>query len=220
LFVAYTITPEDAKGPFVEYIPEDFMEKTKLQSLGYTSLLELLGEKFHVSTDLLTKLNPGAAFRAGEEILVPNVATSHQTPKGNGKTTVVVSAKESNLHVKNAEGQTIFYAPATAGSDQQPLPTGNWKVKKAIKSPVFYYNPELFWDGDPSHSKGKIAPGPNNPVGVLWVDLSIDHYGIHGTPLPGSVGHSQSHGCVRLTNWDALRLATLIGTGTDVLFTE
>ena len=111
-------------------------------------------------------------------------------------------------------------ATITAGSEKDPLPIGQWKVKGIAKDPTFHYNPDLFWDADADHAKAKIPPGPNNPVGVVWIDLDKEHYGLHGTPEPSRVGHAESHGCVRLTNWDTLRLAAMVGKGTMVEFVE
>jgi lipoprotein-anchoring transpeptidase ErfK/SrfK len=132
--------------------------------------------------------------------------------------TVLVSRSEGALTVKDASGQLIFFAPVTSGSEHDPLPLGTWKVTGVQHYPVFHYNPDLFWDADPSHSKAKIPAGPNNPVGLVWIDLDKPHYGIHGTPEPGRIGYQMSHGCVRLTNWDVLRLAALVKPGTPVLF--
>jgi lipoprotein-anchoring transpeptidase ErfK/SrfK len=134
--------------------------------------------------------------------------------------TVTVSRASSALTVEDAGGRTILYAPVTTGSEHDPLPVGEWKVTGIQFNPAFNYNPDLFWDADPSHAKAKIPAGPNNPVGLVWIDLSKEHYGIHGTPEPASIGRSQSHGCVRLTNWDALRLAGLVKPGTRVVFSE
>jgi lipoprotein-anchoring transpeptidase ErfK/SrfK len=114
----------------------------------------------------------------------------------------------------------LFFAPVSAGSEHDPLPLGEWKVNAVARNPSFNYNPDLFWDADPEHSKAKIPAGPNNPVGRVWIDLSKEHYGIHGTPEPRMIGRSFSHGCVRLTNWDALTLASLVDKGTPVLFRE
>ena len=133
---------------------------------------------------------------------------------------VSVSKSTSALTVKDAGGRLIMYAPVTTGSERDPLPIGEWKVNGVQFDPPFHYNPELFWDADPSHSKAKLPPGPNNPVGLVWIDLSKEHYGIHGTPEPGSIGRVESHGCVRLTNWDALKLASLVKPGTKVIFTR
>ena len=225
----YTVTPEDLDGPFVREIPEDMVEKSKLETLAYTSPLELLAERFHTTPEYLRQLNPRAAFStAGEKLRVPNVrpwsASRAGEPGTNGKgeeaqadTRVVVSKSDSTLTVERGD-DVLFFAPVSAGSEHDPLPIGDWKVKSISKNPTFNYNPDLFWDADPEHSKAKIPPGPNNPVGVVWIDLSKEHYGIHGTPEPRTIGKTLSHGCVRLTNWDAATLASLVRPGTPVLF--
>lgn len=135
-----------------------------------------------------------------------------------GTVTVIVSKEKSTLTVQDAEGKVILHAPVTSGSEHDSLPLGEWKITGTQKDPTFYYNPALFWDGDPAHAKAKIAAGPNNPVGVVWIDISKEHYGLHGTPEPGRIGYAQSHGCVRLTNWDAQRVAALVQPGTRVIF--
>jgi lipoprotein-anchoring transpeptidase ErfK/SrfK len=134
--------------------------------------------------------------------------------------TVTVSRASSALTVADASGKTTFYAPVTTGSEHDPLPIGEWKVTGIQFNPAFNYNPELFWDADPSHAKAKLPSGPNNPVGLVWIDLSKEHYGIHGTSEPSTIGRTQSHGCVRLTNWDALKLAGMVKPGTRVVFSE
>jgi lipoprotein-anchoring transpeptidase ErfK/SrfK len=220
VFAEYRITPEDVQGPFVRSIPEDMEEKSKLESLGYTSVLELLAERFHATPEFLKKLNPRARFAAGETIRVPAVRqVSAEPAKAPEGLQVVVSKSQSSLTALRGE-QVLFYAPITAGSEHDPLPIGNWEVKGVARNPTFNYNPDLFWDADPEHSKAKIPAGPNNPVGRVWIDLSKEHYGIHGTPEPRMIGRSSSHGCVRLTNWDALTLAALVEPGTPVLFRE
>jgi lipoprotein-anchoring transpeptidase ErfK/SrfK len=133
---------------------------------------------------------------------------------------VTVSRNTSALTVRDTAGQIVFYAPVTTGSEHDPLPLGEWKVNGVQFNPAFNYNPELFWDADPSHAKARIPSGPNNPVGLVWIDLSKEHYGIHGTPEPAAIGRSESHGCVRLTNWDALKLAGMVKPGTKVMFAE
>jgi lipoprotein-anchoring transpeptidase ErfK/SrfK len=217
---AYRITPEDVDGPFVPHIPEDMMEKSKLPALGYTSLLEMLAERFHSTPEFLRKLNPRARFAAGETIRVPAVRqVSAEPAKAPEGVQIVVSKGASALTVQHGD-QVVFYAPVSAGSEHDPLPIGDWKVNSVERNPSFNYNPDLFWDGDPEHSKAKIPAGPNNPVGVVWIDLSKEHYGIHGTPEPRMIGRSLSHGCVRMTNWDALTVAGLVEKGTPVLFRE
>jgi lipoprotein-anchoring transpeptidase ErfK/SrfK len=131
-----------------------------------------------------------------------------------------VTKATSALTVEDAEGRVIFFAPVTSGSQHDPLPIGEWKVTGIQFSPKFHYNPDLFWDAEPSNSKATIAPGPNNPVGVVWINLSRPHYGLHGTPEPSTIGKTTSHGCVRLTNWDAMKLASLVRPGTKVIFAE
>lgn len=229
----YKITAEDAAGPFTPDIPEDMVEKSKLKTLGYKNLLEALGERFHASPNLLKRLNPTATFAAGEEIKVPNVLDTVQPvgpPRGRQSdagsatspavTTVTVRKSSSDLTVTDGTGRTLMYAPVTTGSQHDPLPIGEWKVNGVQKNPTFHYNPKLFWDADPTHSKALIPAGPNNPVGLVWVDISRPHYGLHGTPEPSTVGKTSSHGCVRLTNWDAMKLASLVRPGTKVVFAE
>ena len=133
---------------------------------------------------------------------------------------VTVTKRTSALTVADASGKIIFFAPVTTGSEHDPLPIGEWKVNGIQLNPTFNYNPDLFWDADPAHSKAKIPAGPNNPVGLVWIDISKEHYGIHGTPEPAAIGRTQSHGCVRLTNWDALKVAGLVKPGTKVIFAE
>jgi lipoprotein-anchoring transpeptidase ErfK/SrfK len=230
----YRITADDAAGPFVSDIPADLVEQARLPHLGYRSLVEALAERFHATPALLQRLNPDARFAAGDEISVPNVeplVMPEPTPPTGEKATgttgtsqpavvVTVSKSASALTVTDGSGRIVMYAPVTTGSENDPLPIGEWKVTGVSLRPPFNYNPELFWDADPSHSKAKIPPGPNNPVGLVWIDLSKEHYGIHGTPEPTQIGRSQSHGCVRLTNWDAVKLAGLVKPGTRVVFSE
>ncbi|MGA2078800.1 MAG: L,D-transpeptidase family protein [Terriglobia bacterium] len=219
--VSYTITAEDAAGPFLKTIPEDATEQSKLPGLYYTSVLEELAGKFHSAQALLKRLNPRARFIAGEHIRVPNVLGAEQATRAQtGSVKLVVSKKASVLRVYDREGQVIFYAPVTSGSDHDPLPFGNWMITDVVRNPTYNYNPDLFWDADQADAKVKIAAGPNNPVGVVWMGINVPHYGIHGTPEAGEIGHSASHGCVRMTNWDATRVADLVKDGTPVVFEE
>jgi len=224
VLTSYVISAEDAAGPFVPEIPKDLMEQAELPALSYTSVLELLAEKTHASPDLLRQLNPGAAFAEGETIRVPNVFRS--VPSGTSANVagtgearrLVVARQASGLTVYDERDRVIFFAPVTSGSQHDPLPIGHWTVTAVARNPTFNYNPALFWDADPSHAKVKVPAGPNGPVGVVWIDVSKPHYGIHGTPEPGTVGHTESHGCVRLTNWDAETVAGLVRKGTAVIF--
>jgi lipoprotein-anchoring transpeptidase ErfK/SrfK len=217
----YTITAQDATAPLRPHIPEDMMEKASLKRLDYESILEMLAERFHASPNLLKRLNPSARYLEGESIEVPNVIVVSDAPaKPVPGVAVRVSRKPSVLTVTDAAGTVLMHAPVASGSQHDPLPIGSWTVTAVLRTPSFNYNPDLFWDADPAHAKARLPPGPNNPVGVVWIDISKPHYGIHGTPEPSMVGRTASHGCVRLTNWDALRLAALVGKGTRVEFTE
>ena len=248
----YTISAEDAAGPFEPEIPRELPDQAKLPALSYKTVVEALAERFHSTPEFLKKLNPDATFASGEQIVVPNVEpmqipTKADAAKANAKAdtakpaeatrgtsgtgkpgaadpagdaVVTVSKAASALTVTDGSGKVVMYAPVTSGSPHDPLPIGEWKVNVVSLNPPFNYNPDLFWDADPSHAKATLKPGPNNPVGLVWIDLSKEHYGIHGTPEPSTVGKTQSHGCVRLTNWDALKLAGLVKVGTKVVFTE
>jgi lipoprotein-anchoring transpeptidase ErfK/SrfK len=220
VLVPYTITAEDAGGPFTPSIPKDLMEQSKLPALNFTSVIEALGEAFHASPALLRRLNPNARFVEGESIQVPNVAGGGTVATPPADTRVVISKEASVATVYDGTGKVIFHAPVTSGSERDPLPIGTWAVTAVSKNPTFNYNPDLFWDADPSHAKAKIPAGPNGPVGVVWIDISKEHYGLHGTPEPGRIGYTSSHGCVRLTNWDAARLAALVKKGTPVVFEQ
>jgi lipoprotein-anchoring transpeptidase ErfK/SrfK len=224
--VEYTVTDADLAGPFAAAIPSDLMEQASLDALAYTSAWELLGERFHASPKFLQSLNP-APLAAGARIRVPNVdplvvpqRTGVREPAAGALPVarVVVNAREGGLVARDAQGAVVLYAPVTVGGVQDPLPTGQWKVVEIFDRPIFNYNPDLFWDADPDHAKARIAPGPNNPVGLIWIDLDLENYGIHGTPEPSRIGRSQSHGCVRLTNWDVVRLAAGVARNTAVVF--
>jgi|SRR5579863_9335545 len=212
----YTVTEDDVRGPFV-MIPNDLMEQANLPALGYQSPLEELGEKFHINPKLLMRLNKGKDISSpGVEIQVPNIREDIP-PKA---ARIVVSKTKHLLEAFNASGRVIAEYPTTSGSEHDPLPLGNWKVTQIRPYPIFYYNPDLFWNAPESDAKAKIRPGPNNPVGVVWIGISKEHYGIHGTPEPSLVGHAESHGCVRLTNWDAAELAKIVAPGTPVILEE
>jgi lipoprotein-anchoring transpeptidase ErfK/SrfK len=221
--MSYTITDLDVKGPFEKKIPRELSAQSALPALGYRSPLEMLGERFHVSPALLAKMNHGVAIAAGATIQVPAVTPFDPNAKPGtdpmaDDITIEVGREESALRATRSDGSLVFWAPVTTGSEHDPLPIGDWKVDGVQWHPVFHYNPKLFWDAKPSDTRADIKAGPNNPVGVVWIDLSKEHYGLHGTPEPGNVGHTESHGCVRLTNWNAARVAALVKPGTPVLF--
>jgi lipoprotein-anchoring transpeptidase ErfK/SrfK len=210
------LAPEDVAGPFTP-IPEDMMEKAKLPALSYASPLERIAEKYHASPALLQGLNPGARFdEPGEEILAPNVLVLPPEKAAS----VVVSRSRRAVAALDSAGRILARYPATTGSEHDPLPLGKWKILGVARNPPFHYNPDLFWDAKEMQEKAHVAPGPNNPVGVAWIELSREHYGIHGTPEPSQIGKTESHGCVRLTNWDVSELSKMVAPGTPALLEE
>ncbi len=216
VLVDYTLTAGDVAGPFAA-LPDDMMDKAAQEALGFESLAEALGERFHASPDLLRRLNPGLdQAGAGSVLKVPGIDTA-PPPKA---ARVVVDRSESVLRLLDAAGRTLAQYPASTGSERDPLPIGEWAIATVVRAPTFHYNPDLFWDADPNHSKARLAPGPNNPVGTVWIDLSKPHYGIHGTPEPRSIGKQQSHGCIRLTNWDAGAVAAAVDRSVPVTLQE
>jgi lipoprotein-anchoring transpeptidase ErfK/SrfK len=205
---AYTISSADTAGPFVRRVPAKMAAQAGLPCTCYTSPLEELGEKYHVNPKLLKKLNPGAHFgRAGTTIVVPLV---HNAPPAKRIAKVVVTAHTKTVTALDADGRIVAQYPATIGSSHDPLPIGDWKIKGVAKHPNYHYDPVHFWDANPNDSKTVVPPGPNNPVGVVWIQLTDPHYGIHGTPEPARIGKSYSHGCIRLTNWDAWELSKMV----------
>jgi lipoprotein-anchoring transpeptidase ErfK/SrfK len=220
---SYTVTSDDAATPFEKRIPPKLADQATLESLGYQSLTEMLGERFHVSPALLTQMNNGVRIGPGAVIKVPAVTPFDPDAKpvrnlSEEEITISVSRAESALRATRADGTLVFFAPVSSGSIHDPLPPGNWKITGVGWHPVFHYNPSLFWDAKPKDEKATIKSGPNNPVGVVWIALNLEHYGLHGTPEPANIGHTQSHGCVRMTNWDAARVAALVKPGTAVTF--
>ncbi len=219
----YTPTSGDLDGPFETKIPPRLDQQAALPALGYQSALEELAERFHSSPALLQQLNPGLSLKAGTSIRVPAVTPFNPVLKpavdpAAADVTITVSRSDSSLRATRADGTILFYAPVTTGSVHDPLPTGDYKVLGLRWRPSFHYNPDLFWDAQDADEKATIKPGPNNPVGIVWIALNLEHYGLHGTPEPGRIGHAESHGCVRLTNWDAARVAALVKPGTAVQF--
>jgi len=216
VIVDYTISDADTRGPFVEKIPNKMESMKDLPHLSYTSAKEELAEKFHMSPELLSALNPGEKFGvAGHVIVVANVATKPLAGKVNR---MEVDKTKQELRAFDDSGKLLAYYPVTAGSEEKPAPSGTLKVTVVKKNPTYRYNPAYAFKGVRTTKPFTIKPGPNNPVGVVWIGLTGEGYGIHGTPEPGKVGKTQSHGCVRLTNWDALQLASDVGKGISVDF--
>jgi lipoprotein-anchoring transpeptidase ErfK/SrfK len=216
--VNYTIVDADVKGPFLEKVPAKMESMKSLPALSYTSPREALAEKFHMSEELLQALNPGQKFdKAGETIAVANVL---EAGKPAPVVRIEVDKTRQTLKTFDAAGKLIAFYPATVGSTEKPTPSGTLKVTAINKNPTYRYDPKYKFKGVKSKMPFTIRPGPNNPVGLVWINLSAEGYGIHGTPDPGKISKAQSHGCVRLTNWDAVRVAAGVTKGTPVTFVD
>ena len=232
-----SVSDADAAGPFMAKIPEAMAERAKLDGLHYRSIEEALAEKYHTTPAKLRALNPKSAFAAGSQITVPAVRPPDLTGEAASgwdamldrlsiaksqlnAAKVVVDKSDRSVRVFDAAGKLLAQFPASIGSEYDPLPLGEWKVQGIARLPPFHYNPELFWDASDGDTKTKLPPGPNGPVGVVWIDLSKDHYGIHGAPEPETIGRTESHGCIRLTNWDAAKLAQMVRSGTPAILQD
>ncbi|CCD97148.1 conserved exported hypothetical protein [Bradyrhizobium sp. ORS 375] len=201
--VTTKITRDDLKGPFLKKLPRHMEDMKDLPRLGYTSPREALAEKFHMSEALLKALNPKSSFdKAGEEIAVANVIKPNETVPE--ITRLDIDKQAETVQAFDKDGNRVAVFPATVGSDDKPTPIGSFKVESIDANPNYRYNPDYKFKGVKARKPFDIKPGPNNPVGAYWIGLSIGQgYGIHGTAEPSKVGKTESHGCVRLTNWDA-----------------
>jgi len=216
--VNYEIAEADVKGPFLKKLPAKMENMKSLPALNYTSPREALAEKFHMSEALLQAINLGKKFdKAGETIAVANVLqTGQSTPVAR----VEVDKTRQTVKAFDAKGQLLAFYPATVGSAEKPTPSGTLKVTAINKNPIYRYNPKYRFKGVKTRKPFTIRPGPNNPVGSMWINLSAEGYGIHGTADPGRISKAASHGCVRLTNWDAHALAAVVKRGTPVIFLD
>ena len=213
----YTITAADAAGPYVASIPEDYAHKAVLPHLSFTSTVEMLGEKFHMDEAYLRELNPGIDFTIpGTIIKVINPGEAKS-----GKVTRIVADKyRKQVFAYDEAGTLIAAYPATIGSSDTPSPSGTVQVDRIALNPGYTYNPKINFKQGENDKVLTLQPGPNGPVGTVWIALSKPTYGIHGTPEPSKIGKTQSHGCVRLTNWDATELAKMVSVGTTVEFLD
>ena len=209
----YTIAEEDADvvGP----IPEDYSEKAEYERLAYQRTTEKIAEKFHMDEEFLRQLNPGAGFQPGETITV----MAPGQPADATVTDIRIEKASQRLYAMDDTGRVVASYPVTIGSQETPSPSGTIEVTSITPDPWYNYDPETFVQGD-NHQKLSLPPGPNNPVGVVWIALDKPGYGIHGTPEPSRLFVGASHGCVRMTNWDAEALAEMVEEGTTVEFVE
>lgn len=218
--VEYTLTEDDVAGPFVE-IPSDIYEKAELDAMGYESLTEKLSEQFHATPALLAQLNPDVtldALQAGDVLTVPNVSTPDDSAVGK-VAQLTISGSGFYVHAVDSTGRILYHFPSTLGSSYDPSPEGDFEINSITENPWWHYQPDILEHVPDDEPDARIPPGPNNAVGVIWIDLSEPHFGIHGTSAPETIGYVTSAGCVRLTNWDALFLGRHIEEGIPVRFT-
>jgi lipoprotein-anchoring transpeptidase ErfK/SrfK len=216
-----SLTADDVKGPFVQ-IPSDVYEQAKIDCMCYRSLGEKLAERFHTTTALLEKLNPDVRLddlTAGATLQAPAVRDT-SIAAADSVARIVISDGGRFLHALDAGGRILYHFPTTLGSSYAPSPSGNFRVTRIAQDPTWHYQPKLL-TGEPDDRPDAVVPaGPNSPVGVVWMALSEPHYGIHGTGSPETIGYDTSHGCVRLTNWDASFLSMRIRQGVTVEFRD
>ena len=217
LLVDYEITAEDAETEFLDEIPDDYAERAKLDALGFTSIEEMLAERHHLDIELFKALNEDKDLSEGTTILVADVGDR----RSSGTVARIEADKgRAQLRAYDDDDKLILAYPATIGSEENPSPEGEHQVEAIAIDPTYTYRPdENFQQGD-NEEVLEIAPGPNNPVGTVWIALSEPTYGIHGSAEPSEIDKTASHGCVRLTNWDAEELAHLVETGITVKFID
>ena len=239
--VMVKLGPDDVKSSYVYPLPKDPEKQFNLKFIGYRNMLEKVAERYHTTPATVVALNgPEKLIGPGQTLLLPNVVPVSRDYSGSHKngarlmnllnvdgrqprgSYIVVDKSEGVLKVFNGSppgeddaegggGTVVAQFPVTIGSTRDPLPIGRWKVPTFAFLPPFHYQPDLFWDAKDSAKERMLAPGPNGPVGVAWLDLTKEHYGIHGTPEPATIGKTESHGCIRMTNWDVVRLARIMG---------
>ena len=213
---SYVITAKDETGPFIGRLPSDIYAQSKLGHMGYTSPEEEFAERFHMSQRLLEAMNPGADFsKAGTQI---NVVRPHTGGLGAQVTKIEVDKSIDEVMAYGSDGKLVASFPSTIGSAEHPAPSGDYTVASVRPDPAYVYDPRVLTWGPRRHGRFTIKPGPNNPTGVIWIGLSKPTYGIHGSPNAELIGKTASHGCVRLTNWDAWDLGNAVKPGAVVNF--
>ncbi len=213
VLVRKTLSAEDVAGPFKD-TPEGAEAMSKADAMPYESVEEKVAEQFHVTPEWLRERNPDVTLEAGTTLTVPQLDGAGDLPK---PARVIVDESDKSLLLEDDAGKVIAHFPVTTGSKQFPLPIGDWKVTGVAPDPVWHFNPDLISGTAKDAESADIPPGPNNPVGVVWIDLSKEHYGIHGTPDPARIGKTASNGCIRMTNWSATAVSKVVSTGMPVV---
>ena len=232
-----TLTEDVLRGPFINPLPTEPEAQAQLPAMAYRTRLEALAERFHTTPEILIALNsPETMLTPGTPVVFPNAlpfSREYKTENAAWRQTlsslnvsaeqpqaarIVVDKSEGVLRAYDAEDRLIGLFSATIGSSKDPLPLGEWKINAVSPNPEWRFDPKLIKTAKPGSEKAIVPPGPNNAVGVVWIDLSKEHYGIHGTAEPQTIGRAESNGCIRLTNWDAARVALMVKPGTPALF--
>ena len=215
LFTTVEVTAEDIAS--LTTIPGKPAEKAKLHRMGYESILEMFAERGHVTQNTLARLNPRIAWdnvAPGTKITIPEVSP---VAVGDKAAFVKVSLSKFSVTAYGVNGRPMALFPCSiAKSRAKRPPPGEIRIITQIPNPNYTYTPDFTPNGK-KVERHIFPPGPNNPVGVAWLGLSIPGYGIHGTPLPERIGRAESHGCFRLANWNAEKLYELVRAGTRVI---
>jgi lipoprotein-anchoring transpeptidase ErfK/SrfK len=211
-FGSYVLTDKDLAGPYVAIPKDDPEAQSQLPTLGYQTMDEAISERFHMSPKLFAALNQGRNLQVGQAIVVTDVGRAAAPAKA---ASIRIDKSDQMLYLLGADGRVMGAFPVTIGGQQFPLPEGTLQIVTHAKNPDFSYNPALLRDPKTT-KKVRLPPGPNSPVGVMWLALSKEHLGIHGTAEPSQMSRSESSGCVRLTNWDIVRLSTVADKGINV----
>lgn len=213
VFATYVLTEQDLAGPYVTIPKDDPEAQSQMPTLGYQNLEEALSERFHMSPALLVALNKGRPLQAGQSLVVTDVGRAFAT---NSKAASLrINKTEQMLYILGADNRVMGAMPVTIGGKEFPLPEGVLQIAARAPNPDFSYNPALLRNPK-TDKKVKLPPGPNSPVGVMWLSLSKEHLGIHGTAEPSQMSRAESSGCVRLTNWDVVRLSSIADKGINV----
>ena len=235
--ITVTLTADDVGGPFTFPLPKKPEQQAKLNFLGYRNMLEKVAERYHTTPATVIALNgPDRLIGVGQQLRLPNVVPASRDYAGANEKqapllamlnvaadqpqgdSIIVDKSEGQMRVLDKSGRLVAQFPVTTGSQRDPLPLGNWKVTTYAFLPPFHYQPDLFWDVSDAKDEQRLPPGPNGLVGVAWLDLTKEHYGIHGTPEPHTIGKTESHGCLRMTNWDVMRLSRMMKPGFTAKF--
>lgn len=214
---AYTLTAQDVArvGPW----PKTWIEKSNAKQLGYQSLAALVADKGHCSLALLARLNRRVRFDAlkpGDLVWIPDVGSPRPLPQA---AAIHVDFGRKLVQAVDRSGKVVAMFHCSIAKKKEKLPQRACKVAEVAMNPVYLFDPKMWPEVKGIDRKLVIPPGPRNPVGLCWIGLSLDGYGIHGTPEPELIGKTGSHGCIRLANWDVLRLAKTVRVGTEVRFT-